>query len=52
MVSIIETAMSETKEVVLVSKEGRKFSVSQEVAKQSSPYFEAVLENQMLEAGK
>jgi hypothetical protein len=52
-VSIIEAAISSTDEaIILVSKEGKRFSVNLEVAKASSPYFEALVNSEMVESGK
>jgi hypothetical protein len=43
---------SHEESVFLVSREGTKFPVSEEVARQSSPYFLGLLESCMSEAGK
>jgi hypothetical protein len=53
LVSIIEAAISSTDEaIILVSKEGKRFSVNLQVAKASSPYFEALVNSEMMESGK
>ncbi len=51
LLATIEFAMSDASDIILVSKEGQKFSVNENVAKANSPYFEAVLESKMLESG-
>jgi hypothetical protein len=38
--------------LVLVSSEGERFTVEERLAKASSPYFEALLSNDMQESGK
>jgi hypothetical protein len=37
--------------IVMVSRGGERFEVAEELAKSASPYFVALLENGMLEAG-
>jgi hypothetical protein len=38
--------------ILLVSREGKQFPVNEQLARRCSPYFDGLLENPMLEAGK
>jgi hypothetical protein len=51
--SIIEAGvLSLDESIILVSQEGIRFPVKEQVCKACTPYFEGLLENGMIEAGK
>ncbi len=51
--SVIQQGFPSTDEVVyLVSEDGKKFPIQENVLKSSSDFFKAALENNMRESGK